>query len=251
MAGQGESAARGRFAAVGNDSFKRGDHGRHDVPEAKLTITVPERTWPGAVTRTHPAARVRILAAVSESDVGVGLAEIVAAELDPLLADVREHPSIESTKVLQRTDGECLVQFRTTLPLLLMVASGSGLPLEMPFEIADGEATWTLTTSQETLSALGTQLSAMSVPYSLEHVQGDVSRATDLLTDRQQSLLAEAITRGYYDTPRRCSLTELADAVGVAKSTASETLHRAEERVMKEFASTLFDDVPSSVAAAR
>lgn len=45
------------------------------------------------------------------------------------------------------------------------------------------------------------------------------------------------IERGYYDTPRRCTLTELADELDLAKSTCSERLHRAEEnsRLMTPF----------------
>ncbi|WP_231185036.1 helix-turn-helix domain-containing protein [Haladaptatus sp. DYF46] len=33
--------------------------------------------------------------------------------------------------------------------------------------------------------------------------------------------------KGYYDTPRRCSLTELAGELDVSKSTLSVVLHRA------------------------
>ncbi len=54
-------------------------------------------------------------------------------------------------------------------------------------------------------------------------------------SDRQATVLGAAVERGYDDTPRQCTLTELADALGVAKSTCSETLHRAEETVVKQF----------------
>jgi hypothetical protein len=40
---------------------------------------------------------------------------------------------------------------------------------------------------------------------------------------------------GYYDTPRDCPLTELADELEIAKSTCSGTLHRAEETIVKRF----------------
>lgn len=211
------------------------------MPEAKLTLTIPERAWPGELTRTYPDAVVRILAAMAEPDSGVGLAEIRCDRLRPLLEDLRDHPAVDSTEVLQRGDEECLVQFRTQLPLLLFAARGSGLPLEMPFEIRNGEATWTLTASQESISALGDQFDTMGVSYQVEYLQQEVAAADELLTTRQQHLVAEAIDRGYYDTPRECTLTELSDAMGLAKSTTSETLHRAEERVMKEFGETVLD----------
>jgi predicted DNA binding protein len=125
---------------------------------------------------------------------------------------------------------------------LLLAARDSGLPLEMPFEIEDGEATWTLTASQDAISELGDQLSALGVSFTVDYLQQEVAGSEALLTDRQGTIVREAIERGYYDTPRKCSLTELADAVGLAKSTVSETLHRAEERVMKEFAAGLEEE---------
>ncbi|QKY19435.1 helix-turn-helix domain-containing protein [Halolamina sp. CBA1230] len=209
------------------------------MPEAKLTLTIPERTWPGEITRAHDDATIRILAAMTEADGGVGLAEIGARDPESVVADVRAHDSVDDVEVLQRGDRECLVQFRTHLPLLLLAARDSGLPLEMPFEISDGEATWTLTASQDAISELGDQLSALGVSFTVDYLQQEVGGSEALLTDRQRTIVREAIDRGYYDTPRECSLTQLADAVGLAKSTVSETLHRAEERVMKQFAAGL------------
>ncbi len=52
-----------------------------------------------------------------------------------------------------------------------------------------------------------------------------------------------AVEEGYYDTARTCSLTELAGEVGIAKSTCSETLHRAEETVIKQF----IEDLPTPI----
>lgn len=55
------------------------------------------------------------------------------------------------------------------------------------------------------------------------------------LTARQRELLSLAVERGYYDSPRECTLTELAEAAGVSPSSASATLQRAEGSVVKQF----------------
>lgn len=56
---------------------------------------------------------------------------------------------------------------------------------------------------------------------------------TASLTARQREVLSAAISHGYYDNPRSCSLTELADELGIAKSTCSGILQRLEARVMQ------------------
>ncbi|MFC7174104.1 helix-turn-helix domain-containing protein [Haloplanus litoreus] len=76
--------------------------------------------------------------------------------------------------------------------------------------------------------------------YTLNRVY-DATDPPDLLTDQQSALLVTAVDMGYYDTPRESTLTEVADAADLAKSTASVTLHRAEERVVKEFVTERLD----------
>jgi hypothetical protein len=204
------------------------------MPQASLTVTIPDGVWIGDVSRAHPEASVRILAALTGEESGVGLVEVTAADLADVVADVRSSDSVTELEVLQRSAKTALLQFETTMPLLLLPVQDSGVPLEMPFTIRDGRAEWEVTAPQHRLSELGEQLEEFGIPFTVNEVRQRVE-AEDLLTDRQLSLVYAAAERGYYDTPRRCSLTDLAEAVGLAKSTCSETLHRAEERIVKRF----------------
>jgi hypothetical protein len=204
------------------------------MPRAHLTLTIPDGVWIGDVTRTHPEATVRILSAVADDDAGVGLAEITDEEVQSVVADVRGRDAVVELETLQRYGNTVLVQFETTTPLLLMPVQDSGVPLTMPFTIRDGQAEWELTAPQHRLSELGTQLEEFGIRFTVDEIRQQVEPER-LLTDRQLGLLLAAVERGYYDTPRECSLTELAESEGLAKSTCSETLHRAEEKVVKEF----------------
>jgi predicted DNA binding protein len=166
-------------------------------------------------------------------DAGVGLVEISATDIEPIVAAFDEYESVFSVTVLEAQADRSLVQFETTEPLLLRTLSEAGIPLELPITIADGE----VTAPRERLSELGTLLEQFGVPFDLVSVTQSVDTQS-LLTAEQYELLETAIERGYYDTPRTSTLTELADAVGLAKSTTSEKLHRAEGKVIKEFVGT-------------
>jgi hypothetical protein len=205
------------------------------MPEACLTLTLPEETWIGEVTRRYPEADFTILAAVTDDDAGVGVAEITADDLLPLVEDMTDHDSLASVELLEYQGQTALVQFRTEEPMLLFAARGSGLPVEMPFDIQNGKAAWELTTTHETLSNLVEQLDMLGISFEVEELHEDVGVEESPLTDCQWRLVETAVEEGYYDTPRRTTLTELADTVSIAKSTCSETLHRAEERIVKYF----------------
>lgn len=208
------------------------------MPHAKLTLTVPEEVWIGELTRAYPEATIRILAAISDDEDGVGLAEIVSESLPEVVAEMDGYDDVTDLDLMRREDDRAVIQFSTTEPLLLLPARGSGVPLEMPFELSDGEAVWEVTAPQDRLSALGDQLELFDISFSVDYIQQHVTDEP-LLTERQRRLLCQAVEDGYYDTPRECSLTELAERMEIAKSTASETLHRAEEKVIKEFVSSL------------
>ncbi|MFC4405927.1 helix-turn-helix domain-containing protein [Haloarchaeobius iranensis] len=212
------------------------------MPRAELTLTVPDGVWIGDISRDHPEARFRILAALTDDDAGVGLAEVIATDLPPVITAIDADETVTELEILQADDGKALVQFETTTPFLLLPVQGSGVPLELPFTLENGKAEWEITAPQHRLSALAEQLDTFGIPYTVEQVSQRVEPER-LLTDSQLRLLLAAVDCGYYDTPRECSLTELAERMGMAKSTASETLHRAEEAVVKRFVEDANEDV--------
>jgi predicted DNA binding protein len=70
--------------------------------------------------------------------------------------------------------------------------------------------------------------------YELLSIVG-TDRERRLLTERQRELLEIAVRQGYFEIPRDCTLAELAEGVGIDKSTASEVLRRGEARLLKWF----------------
>jgi predicted DNA-binding protein YlxM (UPF0122 family) len=208
------------------------------MPRAELTVTVPDGVWIGELSRQYARTRIRILSAFADGDSGVGLLELAGEDVEAFVEGLAGQEEIETLTPLSRTDERALVQFETSMPLLLFPIQGSGVPLELPFDLQEGEASWEITASHERLSKLGEQLEEFDIPYKVETVRERIEDE-QLLTDRQRRLLRTAVESGYYDTPRDCTLTELAEAVGIAKSTCSETLHRAEGKVIKRFVERL------------
>jgi predicted DNA binding protein len=202
------------------------------MPYAKLTITIPESIWVSKVSRTYPDTRFRVLAATANTATGVARIEIRGDDPEAVCRAIREYDSVTDLTVFEADPEMHRVQVETTVPLLLTSLQDSGVPLELPFEVRDAELTLEVTVPQETLSEFGETLDRVGIQYTVERIRQE-TESDPLLTERQQWLLDEAIERGYYDTPRRTTLVELADEVDIAKSTCSEILHRVEERIIK------------------
>ena len=204
------------------------------MPRAVLEIHVPEDVWIGALTRQHPDVVFRILAAFPDEENGVALAEIEGPNLQSVLAEMEDTAEVIDLELVGKPEGSVLVQFETSDPFLLLPVRDSGALLDLPFLVANGRASWEVTATSDRLSRLGDQLRTLNVEFDVHSVT-QLVETNRLLTEKQAELVQTAVDEGYYDTPRDCSLTDLADAVGIAKSTASEMLHRAEEKIIKEF----------------
>lgn len=84
------------------------------------------------------------------------------------------------------------------------------------------------------------QSSLAAVP---DEIQIDVERVGEYnrspatfdpgLTDRQFEAIAAAVETGYYEIPRRGSVTDISQELGCASGTASEHLRKAEQKIME------------------
>jgi predicted DNA binding protein len=208
------------------------------MPQARLRVDLPDGPWIADVSRQHPETRFEVLTALPEEGQGFGLVRVQSNSIDSVLNAIRDHETIEEASLIQQTDRAATIQIVTTQPMILLAAKRAGIPIEMPVEIQDGTATVDVSAAHDRLSELGEQFSAMGLNFDIEYIQQRLD-ADQLLTERQQELLRVAVAEGYYDTPRRCTLTELSEKIDLAKSTCSETLHRTEEIIVKKFVEEL------------
>ena len=204
------------------------------MPYANLAITVPQDVWISDLSQQYPEVRFRILAATANGEKGFARLEILGSAAGTVCDQMETYDAVTELTIFEREPNRRRVQAETTMPVLLNAVQAAGLPLDFPVKVENGTLELETTVPQEKLSRLGESLDSFGISYSVECIQQE-TESYSVLTDRQEWLLRNAIEGGYYDTPRRMTLVELADEVGIAKSTCSEILHRAEGQVLKEF----------------
>lgn len=209
------------------------------MPRARVRFKPPgeRRGGPFWLSTEFPDDEFRILSAYPDGAGLLVLLEATMADLSAVLDHFESAPAerVPSHEVLHADEETVLIQFRLPFvpaPYRALLTSGN-LP-QFPYTIEDGWLICELTTSQERLSRFRDELEETGFTFEVIRVTQSVN-PTELLTDRQRRFVSEAIELGYYDTPRRRSLTDVADAVSVSKSTASVVIHRAEETIVKEF----------------
>ncbi|EMA64375.1 Bacterio-opsin activator HTH domain protein [Halorubrum kocurii JCM 14978] len=149
------------------------------------------------------------------------------------MAALREHDRVDRVDVVDKEGPATRVRLVSDAPPPHVAAAREvGLPIEAPVSVTDGRASLDAVGERSRLTAFGRRLTAEGITVAIKASDAD---AEPVLTDAQRELVLAAVAAGYYDTPRECTLTELAEARGLAKSTCSETLHRAEGQVLRRF----------------
>lgn len=206
------------------------------MPHARLKFKPASRlAGPFKFTTEHPESELRILSAHPTEDGLLVILEAMmtdSASLTHLFDGTDITPSYE---ILHAEENLVLIQYELPFvpPPYRALFSSENLP-QFPYVIRDGWTICELTTSYERLSQFKDELSATDFTWDVISLTQSTD-LTDLLTERQQQLISIAIDRGYYDTPRTCSLTDLASELDINKSTSSEIIHRAEGKIIKEF----------------
>ena len=141
------------------------------MPHAKLTIDIPEATWIGDISTAHPEVVFQVVTSLPGEGTGIGLVRLVATDPLPIITDIQSRDDVEDLELLWKHDDEALLQIQTVNPLPLLPVWRAGVPLKMPFDIQEGEATWEVTTSTSRLSSLRDHLDDLGIDFGIEYVR--------------------------------------------------------------------------------
>jgi predicted DNA binding protein len=208
-----------------------------DMLTASLRIELPEGYWVAEISRAFPDAVFKLLSGVRTDDTAVELGEVIGDEPRVVSETIAEHPHVVEYQLLELTEDRSLAKYETTDTGLYGFVEDTSLPPEFPVVVRDGWYELDFTGTREEFDAFRAGVEASGFRHELVSLVETSGRDTknELLTERQREMLEAALREGYFEVPRDCTLAELADEIGVDKSTASGVLRRGEARVLRWF----------------
>ncbi len=100
-------------------------------------------------------------------------------------------------------------------------------------DVTSDGAKWTVIGNNESFRELLGSLEKHKIPFEVKMKRN--LEDTELLTGRQEQLLAIAFERGYFDFPKKVGLEELAALADVKTSTLAEILRRGQKKILGEY----------------
>ena len=223
------------------------EKGRGSVSAQRLLIQIrlPKEHWAGIVTREHPHLVLRVVEHMPlPKGQGSVLVEIVGIDSNIIRETLNVIDSIDEYTILE--------EFDTGVEALLHIGKGGGgflRPLmeseavpKTPFEVRDGWVEWDLIVDQSHARLLVIKLKEENITHRILGFGHTANHR--LLTVRQREVFDRAVLEGYYETPRRITLTNLAGLLSVSKSTLCEMIHLIEKHIIEEFADSIRHQSP-------
>lgn len=136
-------------------------------------------------------------------------------------------------------DSDRLLTFRTTVRggSVIETLQALGTAPVLPIRVTGNTMSLTVMTPRTKIQELYARFKSAGLHILIGGITGRRSKSRNpgsSLTPRQLECYRIARSAGYWDTPRRTTLTRMAEILQVSKSTLSETLAAVERKVLKE-----------------
>jgi predicted DNA binding protein len=202
------------------------------MPRATLKLKSNEALV--ALSERHPDTEFVVRGAWPSSGKLRVLIETSTVALSALKETLSALPTVTEAEIRSETEQRLLFEVSTPTPAPHGAMADSGVVPSYPLHLEDGWFVGELTASQEQLSAFRDELDSAGIEYQLVSVS-ETEPSSDMLTARQQEIVELAIEHGYYESPRQCTLTDLAETLDVNKSVVSRILQRAEGHIVTAY----------------
>jgi len=205
----------------------------------KLQLKVPQTVWIGEFTRRHPELVVENINVISVlgGDL-LGEFEVYGPPVD-WTNEIARSPDVVEVEGLDvrpdlgryrvRSRNSVLVDLATELEVL------ARYPRTFKNGVLECEVIARLSQLRRLMEA---GVKAGNEPRLLSLRRDSLHSARPSLTPVQGALFRQALALGYFDVPRRITLTRLAERVSRSKSSVSRTLAIVEKRLAEQFVST-------------
>jgi len=152
---------------------------------------------------------------------------------DELVSTIREDKDVMDLEVIRSGSGHVYGAATSVRCTVCKEVARSNCFLASVTVEAGGQARWRVVGSGDSFRELTSALERHRIPFEVKLRR--TLEDKELLTTRQEQILAIAFERGYFDFPKKVGLEDLASIIGVKTSTMAEILRRGQKKILREY----------------
>lgn len=179
-------------------------------------------------------AKVKVIDSRPYKEKGVkSLFEVESSScIDAVIAEIKKNPSLYKGGIDKTSQGKAkgTVAVSHCFPARSIIESGFFISSAA---MKNDRMEWRLVGEREALKTLSETLEEQGFDFKLKKV-GKIDGG-EMLTQKEEQIIKEAFSRGYFDTPKRVGVRGLAKDFGISISTLSEILRKGQKKILRSF----------------
>lgn len=203
----------------------------------RLRVPLPESAWIARFSRQFPDVKIEVLSRL-DVDRGRSLTEIElhVPDAGPWADEIRALAQVSDVEELEGAPGKIHLRVVHRTSGFIPIFRELRLMRRFPFTIRAGDAFWVIVAPESKHRALFERIHAEAPSAVIESIRhSDPEGPNGPLTPRQADLLRRAMAAGYFEVPRKVTLTGLAKNLGMAASSLSEGLAIVEKKLLERW----------------
>lgn len=198
----------------------------------RLEVAAPSSLWYAGFSRQHPDLVLEVTSVTSLADDDtLGEYEIYGPPED-WTREIRESANVREVECIGGTPELGRYRVRYHQSALVALANELEVLVRYPRTIRDGILSCEVIARRSQLRRLVDEAAKLGYAPRLTSLnQGSLRSVRLRLTSAQRAVFRHALALGYFEVPRRISLTRLAEKLSRSKSTISETLAVVERKL--------------------
>lgn len=206
----------------------------------EATFTIPAAEFPlGSVFTQLPDVQVELERLIPSRDVVIPYFWVRGTETDAIEDAFADHPGLVDVTLVDSVLDEYLlrVEWAVDYEGILSTLSETELPLVRAW---GNDEQWTFEVrgdERQDIAAFQARCRELDVPVTLTklHALTPLESATEMaLTDAQEEALVLAHERGYFESPRAVTLTDLGEELGISQQAVASRLRRGIRSILEE-----------------
>jgi predicted DNA binding protein len=203
-----------------------------DIVQCRFDIEVPQTKWLYKLNKSYSHLDFNILSNyLINENIGNTLFEIKGFPLDKFIKEFKSIVPISSFLILHNGEDFLLLNVRIRDPWIINALVKTKLLLIYPLKVKNGKIIISVISEREKVNNFLENLEKSNINFHI--IQIGQYQHRKVLTYRQTKLLKILYQNGYYEIPRKTSLTSLAKKLKISPSALSESIRRLHKNLAR------------------
>ena len=204
----------------------------------EATFTVPSDEFPlGTIFKELPSVTVKLERVVPGTDVVIPYLWVRGSHSEDIVGAFADHPGVQNIDLVDSVEDEYLLraEWDSEYEGVLATLAETDVPL---IEATGTNEQWTFEIRGDDHSDIADfqrRCLEQDIPIELTalHALTPVETGTEgAITDAQQEALTLAYERGYFESPRKITMTELGEELGISQQAVASRIRRGTRRIL-------------------